>query len=32
MKPRLVKCRARASVGGNLCAEAEMFSVLVERA
>jgi beta-hydroxyacyl-ACP dehydratase FabZ len=32
MKPRLVKCRARATVDGNLCAEAEMFSVMVERA
>jgi beta-hydroxyacyl-ACP dehydratase FabZ len=32
MKARLVKCRARASVDGNLCAEAEMFSVMVDRA
>lgn len=32
MKPRLVKCRARATVDGKLCAEAEMFSVLVEGA
>jgi beta-hydroxyacyl-ACP dehydratase FabZ len=31
IKPRLVKCRAKASVDGNLCAEAELFSVLVER-
>jgi len=31
MKARLVKCRARASVDGKLCAEAEMFSVMVER-
>ena len=30
MKPRLVKCRATASVDGKLCAEAELFSVLVE--
>jgi beta-hydroxyacyl-ACP dehydratase FabZ len=31
MKPRLVRGRAMASVDGNLCAEAELFSVLVER-
>ena len=31
MKPRLVKCRARALVGSDVCAEAELFSVLVER-
>ena len=31
MKSRLVKCRGSASVGGALCAEAELFSVMVER-
>lgn len=31
MKSRLVKCRGEASVDGNLCAEAELFSVMVER-
>jgi beta-hydroxyacyl-ACP dehydratase FabZ len=31
MKSRLVKCRAEATVDGNLCAEAELFSVMVER-
>lgn len=31
MKPRLVKCRATALVGVDVCAEAELFSVLVER-
>lgn len=32
IKNRLVKCRATASVAGALCAEAELFSVLVEGA
>jgi beta-hydroxyacyl-ACP dehydratase FabZ len=31
MKGRLVKCRGEATVDGNLCAEAELFSVMVER-
>jgi beta-hydroxyacyl-ACP dehydratase FabZ len=31
MKNRLVKCRGEATVDGNLCAEAELFSVMVER-
>lgn len=31
MKSRLVKCRATANVDGSLCAEAELFSVMVER-
>jgi beta-hydroxyacyl-ACP dehydratase FabZ len=31
MKSRLVKCRGEATVDGNLCAEAELFSVMVER-
>jgi 3-hydroxyacyl-[acyl-carrier-protein] dehydratase len=30
MKSRLVKCRAKATVEGALCAEAELFSVMVE--
>jgi 3-hydroxyacyl-[acyl-carrier-protein] dehydratase len=31
MKARLVKARATASVDGHLCAEADMFSVMVEK-
>ena len=31
MKSRLVKCRGAATVDGTLCAEAELFSVMVER-
>lgn len=32
LRTRVVKCRARAMVGGQLCAEAELLSTLVERA
>jgi 3-hydroxyacyl-[acyl-carrier-protein] dehydratase len=32
LKTRLAKCRARATVDGALCAEAELMSAVVERA
>ena len=31
LRTRVVKCRARATVGGLLCAEAELLSTLVDR-
>jgi 3-hydroxyacyl-[acyl-carrier-protein] dehydratase/UDP-3-O-[3-hydroxymyristoyl] N-acetylglucosamine deacetylase/3-hydroxyacyl-[acyl-carrier-protein] dehydratase len=31
VKTRLAKCRARATVDGALCAEAELMSAVVER-
>jgi beta-hydroxyacyl-ACP dehydratase FabZ len=31
VKMRVCKCRARATVDGNLCAEADLLSVLVDR-
>jgi beta-hydroxyacyl-ACP dehydratase FabZ len=32
LKTRVCKCHARATVEGNLCAEADLLSVLVDRA
>jgi len=31
LKLRVCKCRASATVDGNLCAEADLLSVLVDR-